>query len=211
MIVLALDTASPRASVAVLAGDRLVEEPLSVDRRAAESLLGAVERALAGAGVRLKDCSRVAVCSGPGSFTGVRVGLATAWGFGRALGVPVEPVSTLEALAESARQTGARACLAALDAGHGETVARRFALDATRARPIGEGVRVPASDLQRVAGPDPVAALPPELCHGALSLAVSPAAAMAKAVARQPSSGGDDSLRAVYARPSAAEEKRGTA
>jgi tRNA threonylcarbamoyladenosine biosynthesis protein TsaB len=210
MIILALDTASPRSSVAVLAGERLVEEPLPADRRASEELLGAVQRALARAGVRLADCSRLAVCSGPGSFTGVRVGLATAWGFGRALGVPVEPVPTLEALAESAREAGLRSCLAALDAGHGEAIARRFALDGPRAKPIGESVRVPASALPSLAAADPVAALPPELCPGAVPLEASPAAAMASAVARRPSPGLEP-LRAVYARPSAAEEKRGTA
>jgi tRNA threonylcarbamoyl adenosine modification protein YeaZ len=209
MIVLALDTATPRAAVAVLVDDRLTEEPLPADRRASEELLGAVERVLSRAGVRLFDCSRLAVCSGPGSFTGVRVGLATAWGFGRALGLPVEPVATLEAMAEAAREASSAACLAALDAGHGEAIARHFALDGPRARPLGQILRVPASDLPRLGGADRIVALPEELCPGSLPFSVSPAAAMAAAVSRCPAPETELPLRAVYARPSAAEEKRG--
>jgi tRNA threonylcarbamoyladenosine biosynthesis protein TsaB len=209
MTVLALDTASPRAAVAVHAAGRLAEEPLAPDRRASEELLAAVERLLARVGSRLADCSRVAVCSGPGSFTGVRVGLATAWGFGRALGIPIEPVSTLEAMAEAARDASRPTCLVVLDAGRGERIVRRFALDTPRARPLGETLRVPAADVARLAGADPIVALPRELCAGAYPLATSPAAAMAAAVARSPALAPDSGLRATYARPSAAEEKRG--
>jgi tRNA threonylcarbamoyl adenosine modification protein YeaZ len=105
MQILALDTASPAPSVTLLAtGGAVWEETLSPDRRASEELLPAIERCFAAAGTRLPDCDRIAVCSGPGSFTGLRIGLATAWGLGRAAGVLVETVPTLEALAETARK-----------------------------------------------------------------------------------------------------------
>jgi tRNA threonylcarbamoyl adenosine modification protein YeaZ len=128
MNVLALDTAGPLPCVAVLARGAVVEEPLPAERQASEKLLSTVARALDRAGIALSDCDRIAVCSGPGSFTGLRVGLSTAWGFGRALAIPVEEVSTLEVLAEAARQEGSRGVTAVLDAGRGEVVAEAFSL-----------------------------------------------------------------------------------
>jgi tRNA threonylcarbamoyl adenosine modification protein YeaZ len=124
MQILAIDTATPTPSVTLLtAGGAVWEEPLSASRglissgglipppqpspresrRASEELLPAIERCFTAAGTHLPDCDRIAVCSGPGSFTGLRIGLAIAWGLGRAAGIPVETVSTLEALAETAR------------------------------------------------------------------------------------------------------------
>src|SRR5215468_7853145 len=104
MLVLAIDTASPAPAVALADGALDVEERLPSDRSASEDLLPAIERLLAGSGRTLLSCERIAVCSGPGSFTGLRVGLATAWGLARALQRPVEGVSTLEAMAEGARE-----------------------------------------------------------------------------------------------------------
>lgn len=107
MQILALDTATPAPSVTLLTAEAVWEEPLTTSpresRRASEELLPAIERCFTSAGTHLPGCDRIAVCSGPGSFTGLRIGLATAWGLGRAAGIPVETVSTLEALAETAR------------------------------------------------------------------------------------------------------------
>src|SRR5262245_39214117 len=138
MNVLALDTAGPLPSVAVAARGAVVEEPLPAERQASEKLLSAVARVLDRAGIALPDCDRIAVCSGPGSFTGLRVGLSTAWGLGRALEIPVEEVPTLEVLAEASRAHGAPRVTAALDAGRGEVVAASFSLEGPRARPDGD-------------------------------------------------------------------------
>src|SRR5262249_141333 len=128
MIVLALDTASPAAAVALASGPDVFEAALASDRRASEDLLSAVGDVLARAGRRLADCERIAVCAGPGSFTGMRIGLATAWGLSRAIGVPVEPVSTLEAMAEASRAAAALDVFTALDAGRGEASVARYDL-----------------------------------------------------------------------------------
>jgi tRNA A37 threonylcarbamoyladenosine modification protein TsaB len=61
------------------------------------------------------------------------VGLATAWGLSRAAGIPLETVSTLEALAETLRDRRAARVLAALDAGRGDVVCCAYALDGARA------------------------------------------------------------------------------
>lgn len=100
MLILALDCAVVGASVAVVADD-VVLSALSDDgpRGQTERLLPLVEAALAAARVRHRDVDRIAVTVGPGSFTGIRVGLATARGLALASGRPAVGVTTLEALA----------------------------------------------------------------------------------------------------------------
>jgi tRNA threonylcarbamoyladenosine biosynthesis protein TsaB len=216
MNVLAIDTATPDAAVALLSGGRIFEEALPPERRASEELLPAIRRVLATAGAALERCSRIVVCAGPGSFTGVRVGLATAWGLARAAAIPLEAVSTLEAVAETAREdagSGARV-LAALDAGRGDVVCRAYALLGPRAEPVGDAARVPPARARELAGGDIVAALPADLLgpepQGGRRPRPRPAAAVALAVAARP--GAEASvLEAIYSRPSAAEEKRGVA
>src|SRR6516164_8482749 len=155
MTVLALDTASPRPAVALWSDGRLWEEPLPNDRRASEDLLPAIRTVLARAGLELSQCERIGVCAGPGSFTGLRVGLATAWGFGRSAGIPVEAVSTLEAIAEGARAPGLSRVVAALDAGRGDVVAERFDLSQSRARSTARAALLRGDALAGFAGGDP--------------------------------------------------------
>jgi tRNA threonylcarbamoyl adenosine modification protein YeaZ len=205
MTVLALDTASPRPAVALWSDGRLFEEPLPDDRRASEDLLPAVRKVLARAGRTLRECDRIAVCAGPGSFTGLRVGLATAWGFGRAAGLSVEGVSTLEAIAEASRGPGRRRLVAALDAGRGDVVAERFDLSGERARSMAAPALLRAEALAAFAGEDPVAALPETGLAGALAEAV--ARAPRERAPLDPRRG----IPAIYSRPSAAEEKHGSA
>jgi tRNA threonylcarbamoyladenosine biosynthesis protein TsaB len=210
MNVLAIDTASPSPAVALLVRGRLFEEPLPSDRRASEELLPAVQRVLAASGARLEDCGRLAVCSGPGSFTGTRIGLATAWGLGRALSIPVEPVSTLEAMAEAARPEAGALVTAVLDAGRGELVLQQFALEGPRARPLSTPERVPREEAAERARTGAWITLPPTLLPaqgGVLSMRV--ASGLALAVARAPRLDVSPPMKATYSRPSAAEEKRG--
>ncbi len=209
MQILALDTASPFPSVSLLLREEVWEETLSQDRRASEELLPAISRCLAAASTTLSRVDRIAVCSGPGSFTGLRIGLATAWALGRAAGVPVEAVSTLEALAETARGGGSSRVAAALDAGRGDVVLALYSLEEVRARIEGAPERLPIADALRRVADVPTVTLPRDLL-GAESFRteISPSRGLAFAVARAP---GDvaASLEGIYSRPSAAEEKHG--
>jgi tRNA threonylcarbamoyladenosine biosynthesis protein TsaB len=206
---LAIDTASPSPAVALAVGDAVFEQALPSDRRASEELLPAIQRVLAAAGRRLADCERLGVCSGPGSFTGVRVGIATAWGVSRALGVPVEAVSTLEAMAEAARSFGIADVLCALDAGRGEASAALYDLRGERAREATAARRFPHAGV--LAGPATLLiALPGELLAGSHAPAVLPARALAVAIAQAPRAAAR-TLLPIYSRPSAAEEKHGSA
>jgi tRNA threonylcarbamoyl adenosine modification protein YeaZ len=185
---------------------------LSADRRASEELLPAIRGLFEMAAVRLEDCQRIAVCSGPGSFTGLRVGLATAWGLSRASGVAAEAVPTLEALADAARGCGAERVAAALDAGRGEVVLAFFDLAGPRARILEPGQRLSRDEAQRRSRGFPLAALPTDLLETpSVPLTTPLSTAVAWAVARAPQPTGPLEATAIYSRPSAAEEKRGAA
>ena len=102
--VLAIETATAWQSVALLQGEQvlgLAEQ--DAEGSHARTLMGAIDRLLRETGLTLKDLQGLAVSIGPGSFTGLRVGLATMLGFRAVLGTPVIPVPTLEAMAWSLR------------------------------------------------------------------------------------------------------------
>lgn len=211
MNVLALDTASPEPGVSLLVDEALFEEPLPGDRQASERLLSAIARCLERATIPLSECDRIAVCSGPGSFTGLRVGLSTAWGLGRAREIPVEAVSTLACLAETARSLGLERVTAALDAGRGEAVIETFSLAGPRALSVSGPLRVHRESAAPAEGA--LVCLPADLLGPRGSrpaTSVSRALALAVAAAPGPAAALSGPMaRAIYSRPSAAEEKRG--
>jgi tRNA threonylcarbamoyladenosine biosynthesis protein TsaB len=98
MLILAFDTASDVATSALVDDGEVLGERVS----RAQTLLEDVDALLRQGGARPGTIDALAVGIGPGSFTGVRVGLATARGLALALGVPVAGVSTLDALAAGA-------------------------------------------------------------------------------------------------------------
>jgi tRNA threonylcarbamoyladenosine biosynthesis protein TsaB len=130
MIVLAIDTAGTGCFAAVY--DSITDEVLAsagadIGRGHAEQLLAFIDQALAESGKALSDIERIAVTIGPGSFTGIRVGVAAARGFALALDVPSVGVSVLAALARSAGEKyPGRPVLAAMDAKREELYCQIF-------------------------------------------------------------------------------------
>ena len=98
MLILAFDTATDVATSALVADGEVLGERVS----RAVTLLEDVDALLRQAGMHTRDVEALAVAIGPGSFTGVRIGLSTARGLAVALGIPVAGVSTLDALAAGA-------------------------------------------------------------------------------------------------------------
>jgi tRNA threonylcarbamoyladenosine biosynthesis protein TsaB len=112
VILLALDTATPATVAGVLLADgRVVEardDPPEGSRgQHASRLLPLAERAMREAGVGWEDLERIAVGVGPGGFTGLRIGIATARALAQARGLPLVPVSSLAALAAGAQAASA--------------------------------------------------------------------------------------------------------
>jgi tRNA threonylcarbamoyl adenosine modification protein YeaZ len=97
--VLAIDTATPAVTAGIVDGSGVLAERVTLDARAhAERITPNVLAALADAGLTMPDLSAVVVGCGPGPFTGLRVGMATAAAYGHALGVPVYGVCSLDAI-----------------------------------------------------------------------------------------------------------------
>jgi tRNA threonylcarbamoyladenosine biosynthesis protein TsaB len=127
MILLALDSATPSSVAGVLLPDgRIVEArddpPADSRGEHAARLLPLAEQALAEAGVGWDDLDRLAVGVGPGGFTGLRIGVATARALAQARGLPLVAVSSLEALAAGHDDEPAIVA-AAIDARRGEVFA----------------------------------------------------------------------------------------
>ncbi len=124
MKLLAIDCSARLCAACVYdagAGQELGRQVLDLGKGHAEHLMGVIEEAMRAAGVGFSDLGTVAVSVGPGSFTGVRVGVSAARGLALALKVPAVGVNTLEALAAEARALhGPCTVLAALDGGRGE-------------------------------------------------------------------------------------------
>jgi len=122
MRVLAIDTALGACSTAVLdtaRGGIVASESLPMTRGHAEALMPLLQRVMKASGVAFAELDRVVVTTGPGSFTGLRVGIAAARGFGVALNVPVVGVSTLSAYAAPYLSEDARTpVVVAIDARH---------------------------------------------------------------------------------------------
>ncbi|MEM8744504.1 MAG: tRNA (adenosine(37)-N6)-threonylcarbamoyltransferase complex dimerization subunit type 1 TsaB [Pseudomonadota bacterium] len=106
MNVLALDTTLGACSAAVARGDSagaVINGQFELrEREHAEAIIPMIERALSDAGVVYSDLNAIAVTTGPGSFTGVRVGVATARGLALALDLPLISATSLEVMAHTA-------------------------------------------------------------------------------------------------------------
>ncbi|RMH42059.1 MAG: tRNA (adenosine(37)-N6)-threonylcarbamoyltransferase complex dimerization subunit type 1 TsaB [Deltaproteobacteria bacterium] len=128
MKLLAIDTSTWTTSVAVVCpAGVVVQRERAVDTHS-DVLLALVDDALHAAGMTPADLDGVAVGAGPGSFTGLRIGMATAKGLCFALGVPLWTVSSLAALARDAGPHPGRTVIAALDAKKSEVFAAAYAV-----------------------------------------------------------------------------------
>lgn len=116
MLILALDSALLRCSVGLVRGaELLVAMELDAARGQAAALPGMVQRVLASSGFRPGALDLVAVTVGPGSFTGIRAGLALAHGIALAAGAPVVGVTVGEALVDALPFLGTRRLWTAID------------------------------------------------------------------------------------------------
>lgn len=130
-LILSLEMATETSSVAVARGPQvLAVESYEGRGQSARDVLSAVDGALRRAGALISDVDLFAVTCGPGSFTGLRTGLATIKGFAATLRRPVVGVPTLHAVARATRCEGR--VLAVIPAGRGEVYAQLFEVPKSR-------------------------------------------------------------------------------
>ena len=132
MNLIAIDTSTSACSVALLAGQRVLTRFDIMPARHTEVVIPWVDLLLAEAGIRRCDLDAIGVAIGPGTFTGVRLGISVAQGFAFGLQRRLIPLSTLHLLALQA-PTHAKNVLACLDARMGEIYVGCFQRDATGA------------------------------------------------------------------------------
>ena len=156
LLTLGVDTSTERRSVALVRGGRVLAESSSGLREGGSaSLLADIDRVLHTAGVGLREVGLYAAAVGPGSFTGLRSGLATVKGLALTSGRPAVGVQTLHALAYGVRP--ARRVVALIPAGRGEVFAQLLSVSAEGAVEELEGpTHLPparlSEDLARLVG-----------------------------------------------------------
>ena len=118
-MLLAIDTATQLLSIALHDGDTLLAEcTLTAERNHSALLAPLIERTLAQCGFARDDLTALAVCVGPGSYTGLRIGIALAKGMAAVRNLPVAPVSSLDIIAAAQdRATGAETLIVTVPAG----------------------------------------------------------------------------------------------
>ena len=148
---LLLDTSSPVATVGVWReGGPQVEVCLTETRRHAEALLPSMDECLRRAELTIKDITAIGVGRGPGSFIGVRTGIATGKGLSLARGIPLVGIQSLLALGYSIELPVGRG-YAVVDAKRGEVFAQPLERTAHQLRPVGPATAQTPAEVSRVA------------------------------------------------------------
>jgi tRNA threonylcarbamoyladenosine biosynthesis protein TsaB len=148
-VLLALDTSTSQAGIALYDGRVRAELVWWSGRNHARQLMPAVRDALGLVGGRVEDLSAVAAARGPGSFTGLRVGLAVARGLAFALDIPLYGFTSLEVVA-AGQGNPSLPVQAVLDAGRGRVATAQYRHERGRWRQVGDILGVPLDDLVRL-------------------------------------------------------------
>ena len=155
MKVLGIETSSEVCSVGLVEGNRAFERSLIESRIHSEKLLTLVKEVCGKGGVDLQRLDAIAVSKGPGSFTGLRIGMSTAKGLSYALGKPIIAVSTFQAIAdgvfhENPEQSTIMICV---DAKQGDFYTGHFQCGIDGARELGEVGIQSLQEIQRSGEP----------------------------------------------------------
>ena len=149
MNVVVLDTSSSVCVLALYQGGRCLDRSREAGRSHSQILLPEIEALMAEAGIALRDVDLIVLGQGPGSFTGLRIGVGVVQGLAFGLGLPVAQVSSLAVLAQQAvRLHGARNVLAALHARTDEVFAGTYEADGGLVSLVGAETVARVADLE---------------------------------------------------------------
>jgi tRNA threonylcarbamoyladenosine biosynthesis protein TsaB len=155
--ILAIDSALDQAAACIYDSARqmiLASRAVSMQRGHAEALLPMVSDVLAASSLGFQDLDRIAVTTGPGSFTGLRIGISAARGLALAIGIPAIGVSTFAAFAAPFIAFEPRRAVAVLlDAKNDQVYLQEFAADGV---PVGLPAALPVSEAARALGNEPL-------------------------------------------------------
>jgi tRNA threonylcarbamoyladenosine biosynthesis protein TsaB len=152
LIILGIESATARAGVAIGTDDGVIASAQATrGPKHAELLVPAVRFVCEQAGIALVDVDAIAVDIGPGLFTGLRVGIATANGLAQALGVPMIGVSSLDLLAHPLRHA-ATDIVSVIDARRSEVYAARYGVADGELKRVMDPTVLPPADLLPLIG-----------------------------------------------------------
>ena len=127
MKILSVDTSSAICSVALLEDENLIDERnLDDGKTHSENLMPLVDELLKSNNIEPKDINLIACCPGPGSFTGIRIGVATVKPFAEVLGIKIASVTSLEALARNVENPVGKTIVSLIDARNNQVYAGIF-------------------------------------------------------------------------------------
>jgi tRNA threonylcarbamoyladenosine biosynthesis protein TsaB len=218
MRVLAVDTSTLAGGVALLDGERTVAEyVLDIRLTHSERLMPAIDRVMRDAGWTPRDLGGLAVAVGPGSFTGLRIGVSAIKGLALALSLPIAAVPTLDALAAGVPGSSLPVC-PVIPARRDEVYASLYRWDGTAMRREWDYLAVPPADLaERLREPvmvlgEGAGAIASPLAHRAPPWRCLPSPAtvghLGLARLRRGDLVGPGELEPLYVRPSQAELRR---
>lgn len=154
MKILAVDTSTTSCSVAIVGRDSLLAEATIVRKQThSKHLMDMINQVVTSSGIAISDLNGFAVTKGPGTFTGLRIGISTVKGLAAATGKPVVGVSSLEALARQCALSSYLIC-PLIDARKGEVYFSRYRFaDGALQRMIPEGVLPPGQAVRDINEP----------------------------------------------------------
>jgi len=204
-LILGIDTATSAIAVGLHDGTDVVATGERIDPRGhTEHLAPLIREVLASAGLTPRDLTDIAVGTGPGPFTGLRVGLVTAVTMGHVLGIPVHGVCSLDALAENASWLMEGDLVVATDARRKEVYWARYAAADLTARRLTEPAVARPAELPAEVRALPTVGRGPELYPELFSNPVGPldvdAGALLRLAARRMAAGDPMPVEPLYLR-----------
>ena len=147
MKILGIDTSTMAANVAVLEDDKLIcEYTINTKKTHSQKLMPMIENMLNISDIEIRDINAIGICVGPGSFTGLRIGMATAKAMAHVHNIPLVGINSLEILGSNIELSNKKIC-AILDAQRNQVYTCRYIFEGNKSKALEEISIKPIDDL----------------------------------------------------------------